>query len=241
MELCPVMHPCSWHTALTKKFHDVIFIGHVHEYCVMPKENCPAIDHHDDGKTICLLAARKFMFVLSTRSFKIKLSNDWGSSMSPFTRILFLASEEASKSQKVEKGKEEIEPLVCEFFGNPVIDIEKKRSVLDEIVQSSGLQPHTGDFLNILIDMKRVELVNDIVEEFEVEYNRMTDTESAVVTSVPSTWLRLPRAKNVRIKTVIDPFLVAGFTIRYGDSGSKLVDMSVRKQLDEIVTALDMG
>lgn len=133
-----------------------------------------------------------------------------------------------------------------------MIDIEKKRSVLDEIAQSSGLQPHTGNFLNILIDMNRVELINDIVEEFEAVYNRMTDPELAVVTSVFKSEnehlaqiakgvQRLTGAKNVRIKTVIDPSLVAGFTIRYGNGGSKLVDMSVRKQLEEIVTTLDMG
>ena len=38
-------------------------------------------------------------------------------------------------------------------------------------------------------------------------------------------------AKNVRIKTVIDPSLVTGFTIRYKNFGSKLIDMSVKKQL----------
>uniref|UniRef100_A0A7C8YFJ7 Uncharacterized protein n=1 Tax=Opuntia streptacantha TaxID=393608 RepID=A0A7C8YFJ7_OPUST len=140
---------------------------------------------------------------------------------------------------------------VREFFANPVIEIEKKRAVLDEIVQSSGLQPRTGNFINILIDMNRVELIKDIVEEFEVVYNKMTDTELAVVTSVVKLEnehlaqiargvQRLTGAKNVRIKTVIDPSLVAGFTIRYGHSGSKLVDMSVRKQLEELATALDL-
>lgn len=45
---------------------------------------------------------------------------------------------------------------------------------------------------------------------------------------------KLTGAKNVRIKTVMDPSLVAGFTIRYGSSGSKLIDMSVKKQIEEI-------
>lgn len=52
---------------------------------------------------------------------------------------------------------------------------------------------------------------------------------------------RLTDAKNVRIKTVIDPSLIAGFTIRYGNSGSKLIDMSVKKQLDEIASQLDFS
>lgn len=52
---------------------------------------------------------------------------------------------------------------------------------------------------------------------------------------------KLTGAKNVRIKTEIDPSLVAGFTVRYGNSGSKLIDLSVKKQLEEIAAELDLG
>ncbi|XP_031264214.1 ATP synthase delta chain, chloroplastic-like [Pistacia vera] len=141
---------------------------------------------------------------------------------------------------------------VYDFFANPTIDPEKKRQVIDEISKSSALQPHTANFLNILIDSKRVDAIKDIVKEFEKVYNSLTDTESAVVSSVvqlESEHLaqiakqvqKLTGAKNVRIKTVIEPSLVAGFTIRYGNAGSKLIDMSVKKQLEEIAAELDLG
>lgn len=144
------------------------------------------------------------------------------------------------------------EKQIHEFFVNPTIDIEKKREMVDEICKSSALQPLTGNFLNILIDAKRVDVVKDIVKEFEEVYNKMTNTEMAVVSSVvklESEHLaqiakqvqKLTGAKNVRIKTVIDPSLVAGFTIRYGKWGSKLIDMSVKKQLEEIAAQLDLG
>ncbi|KAA8538013.1 hypothetical protein F0562_027407 [Nyssa sinensis] len=144
------------------------------------------------------------------------------------------------------------DPNVYGFFTNPTIDIENKRKVIDEIASSSSLQPHTANFLNILIDMKRIELIKEIVKEFEVVYNKLTDTELAIVTSVvklDSQHLaqiakgvqRLTGAKNVRIKTVLDPSLVAGFTIRYGNSSSKLIDMSVKKQLEDIAAQLDLG
>ncbi|KAK1290978.1 hypothetical protein QJS10_CPB18g01285 [Acorus calamus] len=138
------------------------------------------------------------------------------------------------------------------FFTNPTIDVEKKRSVLDDIVKSSELQPHMSNFLNVLIDMNRIDQVKEIVKEFEVVYNKMTETELAVVTSVvplESSHLaqiaksvqRMTGAKNVRIKTAIEPSLIAGFTIRYGNSGSKLIDMSIKKQLDEIAGSLDFS
>ncbi|XP_059286093.1 ATP synthase delta chain, chloroplastic [Lycium ferocissimum] len=141
---------------------------------------------------------------------------------------------------------------VYEFFVSPIVGIEKKRELVDEIVSSSSIQPHVANFLNILVDMKRVELIKEIVKEFEKVYNTITDTELAVVTSVvklESQHLaqiakgvqRLTGAKNVRIKTVIDESLVAGFTIRYGNSGSKLIDMSVKKQLEDIAAQLEIG
>ncbi|XP_010530142.1 PREDICTED: ATP synthase subunit delta, chloroplastic-like [Tarenaya hassleriana] len=141
---------------------------------------------------------------------------------------------------------------VVEFFANPTVTVEKKREVLDEIAKSSSLQPHTENFLNILVDANRIEMVSEIVKEFEAVYNKLTDTELAVVSSVvkleppqlaqiAKQVQKLTGARNVRIKTVIDPELVAGFTIRYGNSGSKLIDMSVKKQLEDIAAQLDLG
>lgn len=83
-------------------------------------------------------------------------------------------------------------------------------------------------------------------------YNSITNTELAVVSSVvnlePDQLAQIAKqvqkltgAKNVRIKTVIEPSLVAGFTVRYGNGGSKLVDMSVKKQLEEIAAEMDLG
>jgi F-type H+-transporting ATPase subunit delta len=144
------------------------------------------------------------------------------------------------------------DPSVYGYFVNPTIDVEKKRKTLDEIAESGGLQPFTTNFLNILVDSRRIDLINEIVKEFEVVHNRLTDTELAVVSSVvklESQHLaqiakqvqKLTGAKNVRIKTVIDPSLVAGFTVRYGSAGSKLIDMSVKKQLEEIAAQIDLG
>ncbi|KAL1547034.1 ATP synthase delta chain, chloroplastic [Salvia divinorum] len=141
---------------------------------------------------------------------------------------------------------------VLRFFANPTIGDAEKRGVVEEIARSSALQPHVANFLNILVEMKRMDLVREIAKEFETVYNDLTKTEVAVVTSVvklESQHLaqiargvqKLTGARNVRIRTAIDPGLVAGFTIRYGNSGSKLIDMSVKKQLDEIAAQLELG
>lgn len=144
------------------------------------------------------------------------------------------------------------DPQVLNFFANPTITVEKKRQVIDDIVKSSSLQSHTSNFLNVLVDANRINIVTEIVKEFELVYNKLTDTQLAEVRSVVKLEApqlaqiakqvqKLTGAKNVRVKTVIDASLVAGFTIRYGESGSKLIDMSVKKQLEDIASQLELG
>ncbi|KAM0936863.1 putative H(+)-transporting two-sector ATPase [Dioscorea sansibarensis] len=144
------------------------------------------------------------------------------------------------------------DPEILSFFVNPIIANEEKEKVAREIAASSCLQAHTANFLSILIDMKRVDIIQDIVREFENCYNRITGTEVAVVSSVvqldsqhlaqiAQVVQKLTKANNIRLKTVIDPSLVAGFTIRFGSSRSKLIDMSVKKHLDEIAAQLDFS
>lgn len=113
------------------------------------------------------------------------------------------------------------------------------------------LQPHTANFINILIDNDRIDLIDEIVMEFEIAYNKLTNTELAVVSSVvklESQHLaqiakgvqRLTGVKNVRIKAEINTALLAGFTIKYGPTLSNMIDMSVKKQLEDIAAQPDL-
>lgn len=95
-------------------------------------------------------------------------------------------------------------------------------------------------------------MIIDIIKEFEFVYNTLTDTELVVVTSVvkleshhlaqiAKQVQKLTGAKKVRTKTLLDPSLVAGFTVRYGNTGSKFIDMSVKRKLEEIAAQIDLG
>ena len=77
-----------------------------------------------------------------------------------------------STSADVEKIEKLLaDPKVLDFFANPTIDDEKKGNVLDKLAISSALLPHSTNFLNILVDAKRIDLIKDIVKEFETGYN----------------------------------------------------------------------
>ncbi|CAM0944146.1 unnamed protein product [Alopecurus aequalis] len=143
------------------------------------------------------------------------------------------------------------EPAIAEFFDNPTVPREEKTELIDEIAKSEGLQPHVVNFLNVVVDNQRAELVPEIVREFEIDYNALTGTEQATVTSVVQLESEdlaqiaahvktITGAANVRIKTQIDPELIAGFTVQYGSDNSNFIDMSVRKQIAEIASEFEM-
>ncbi|KAL1536215.1 ATP synthase delta chain, chloroplastic-like [Salvia divinorum] len=160
----------------------------------------------------------------------------------------------AATAVDVEKLVEKVftEDAIMSYFTNPTVRDEAKREAVDEICESLKVQPHVANFLNILVEMKRIDLIKEIVAEFELIVNKLSNTEVATVASVVQLQpqhlaeiakrvQKLTGAKNVKLKTVIDESLLAGFTIRYGNSGSKLIDMSVKKQLEEIAAQLDLG
>lgn len=131
------------------------------------------------------------------------------------------------------------------FLANPIIKDENKKSIIKAIADDAKVQPYTLNFLYLLIDKKRINLINDIIKEFELSYNKLTGTELAVVTSVinlenghlaeiAKKVQSLTGAKNVKLKTVIDPSLIAGFTVRFGPSLSSIIDMSVKTKLENL-------
>lgn len=80
-----------------------------------------------------------------------------------------------SDIEKVEKVF--CDPAVISFFGNPTISLEKKKDVIDELVKSSELQTNTANFLNVVLDGERTDLLPEIVQEFERYFNKKTNTE----------------------------------------------------------------
>ncbi|XP_039774152.1 ATP synthase delta chain, chloroplastic-like [Panicum virgatum] len=168
-------------------------------------------------------------------------------------------SEVAAENGTLEKTVSDMEKLekifadeaVAEFFDNPTVPREVKAQLIDEIAKSSELQPHVVNFLNVVVDNFRAGIVPQIVAEFENVYNALSGTELATVTSVVQLESqdlaqiaqhvqKMTGAKNVRLKTQLDPELIAGFTVQYGRDGSNLIDMSVRKQIEEIASEFEL-
>jgi F-type H+-transporting ATPase subunit delta len=134
-----------------------------------------------------------------------------------------------------------------EFLVSPVIDGDKKKTILKTLAEDAQFSDVTLSFLNLLVDKRRIELINEVVKEFEAIYNEITDTEvanviSAVKIEKPQLALiakkiqSMSGAKNVRIKNIVDESLIAGFIVQYGKDGSRYIDMSVKGQLDRLAS-----
>jgi len=62
-------------------------------------------------------------------------------------------------------------PDLAEFFVNPVFDTSDKSAVIGSILDKVGMSTTTSNFLNLLVDKRRI----DILEQIEECYQKYMD------------------------------------------------------------------
>lgn len=143
-------------------------------------------------------------------------------------------------------------PEMQKFLSNPVLSDDKKKTVIKSLASEGNFNPYTVNFLNVLVDKRRISSLRDIIAIFEELYCDATDTQVAIVTSavklensqqalIAKKLQSMTGAKNIKLKNVIDPALIAGFVVKYGRDGSQFIDMSVKGQLDRLADQLDLS
>lgn len=159
----------------------------------------------------------------------------------------------ANSLEAVHADMENLEAILDEdvilFLGNPIVPPEKKLGLITKMAKEASFTPYTTNFLKLLVDKKRIELVGDMIPAFEKLYCELTQTEVAVVTSaikleneeqflIAKRLQELTGAKNIKLKPSIDDSILAGFIVRYGENGSNLLDQSLKAKLNTITTDL---
>lgn len=131
------------------------------------------------------------------------------------------------------------------FLGNPIITREiKKRTLRDVLVEH--IEEKTLTFLMLLVDRNRIAYLDSIAYKFiELSYNQENIEIAKVTSSVRlssdqqkgiATKLKdITGAKQIKLALKVDPTLIGGFTI---EIGSKLIDTSIRGQLNQISSFL---
>jgi F-type H+-transporting ATPase subunit delta len=131
---------------------------------------------------------------------------------------------------------------------SPAVPPEQKRAVLDGIAkQIKALKP-IRNFMAVLIDHRRIGMLNDIARQFEVELDKeLGFTEVEVSSARPlspgekravETRVETMTGNKVRARYVTDAQLLGGVVVR---AGSTIYDGSVRGRLEKMRQELSAG
>ncbi len=100
-----------------------------------------------------------------------------------YAKALVELAEEKGKLEPVHADVDAIASLLqnnkklTDLLFNPVVDPEKKRAVLQKIGKEAGFNQYTNNFLNLLVQKDRLPLLEEICQEFEDLYCKLTDTQ----------------------------------------------------------------
>jgi len=132
-------------------------------------------------------------------------------------------------------------PMLQEVFRNPTIGLDKKRGVLNKLIERAKPRPTTANFLKVLLQNQRITDLGEINKKFAELLDERAGMVAAIVTtarSVPENAQQQLHAKllsltgkKVRINFMTDPELIGGLVTRIG---STVYDGSVRNHLQLI-------
>ena len=127
------------------------------------------------------------------------------------------------------------------FLANPIFEQESKKKVLEKIIGKLSLSPMTINFLKLLIDKKRIDILPDI----ETCYRQLMDetlktVRVTVKTAFPlsgemqsyiTSSLKKMTGRTVDVTVENDKNLLGGIVIGVGDT---LYDGSIKNQLNNM-------
>ncbi len=128
-----------------------------------------------------------------------------------------------------------------EVWETPSITAEQKRAVLDAIVSREGISRAVRNFVAVLIDHRRINFLEPIVKQFELELDRRLGFAEAEITSARDlndsernlleSHVQKLTGKKVRARYFRDAALLGGAIVRLG---STIYDGSIAGQLERI-------
>ena len=132
-------------------------------------------------------------------------------------------------------------PNLREIFANPTVALEKKRAVLNRLLEISKPRPTTANFLKVLLQNQRLTELTEINSKLAQVLDDRAGVVAATVTTarpVPAdaqrrlqTKLLDLTGKKVRIDYVTDSEMIGGLITRIG---STVYDGSVRTKLQQM-------
>nr|YP_010338076.1 ATP synthase CF1 delta subunit [Erythrolobus coxiae]UNJ17661.1 ATP synthase CF1 delta subunit [Erythrolobus coxiae] len=174
--------------------------------------------------------------------------------MQPYADALMELAISAKSIEEISNDMNNILSIVAESaelqktLYSPLVNSESKMEVCKKIFENQ-INSTTLKFIMLLIDRKRIVLLNNIGEQFlQLAYEQTGTTVAEVVTSIPFNETQydllvkkiqdISQAKKVHLNINIDPDLIGGFTIQIG---SKLIDSSLKGKLKQMASHLEVA
>ena len=131
------------------------------------------------------------------------------------------------------------------FLDNPLMKADAKKEVLQQVLQSD-VQSYFSNFVKILVDRRRIFLLEAICEEYQALLRKLNNTVLAEVIStvelseaqrqqIIAKVQQMTQAQDVELSARIDAELIGGVIIKVG---SEVLDASIRGQLRRMRTSL---
>jgi len=127
------------------------------------------------------------------------------------------------------------------FLANPIFDQDNKKKVLEQIIAKFSLSPITINFLKLLIDKKRIDVLSDIVTCYrQLMDETLKKVRVTVRTAFPLSGemqdyitdsLKKMTGREVEVTVEDDKKLLGGIVIGVGDT---LYDGSIKNQLNNM-------
>lgn len=135
-----------------------------------------------------------------------------------------------------------------DFLANPFVKPEDKKAVLGQVVGES-INPYLRNFLMLLVDRRRMLLVEEICQQYLALLRQLNQTVLAEVASavelteaqqqaVREKVIAMTNARQVELDIKLDPDLIGGVIIKVG---SQVIDASLRGQLRRLSLSLSSG
>lgn len=137
-------------------------------------------------------------------------------------------------------------PELLNYLKNPIIDSENKKSLMREII-ASLMHEDTINFIQFLIDRRRIEYFDVIAEKFlSLVWKHIGLVVVTYQTAVPLTIYqeldlsqnlqKLIGSKQIQLVRELDRNIIGGLILQFD---SKVIDMSLRGELRKIANILD--
>jgi len=153
--------------------------------------------------------------------------------------VLYPASAELGLEQLVKfSSLLSSEAQMRQLFENPTIAAERRKEVFKGIADSLSYESYVRNFINLLMERNRLDLLADIIVAYEKLLDEKLGIVRARVTSAGpldaaqqrdiAARLEQVTGKHVRVELSVDPTLIGGVVARVG---STIYDGSIRQQL----------